>query len=473
MLKSLRILSALLAVMLSLGCAGPEIAREPSNILPSDVSSAPAVPIINAWWENFDDVTLNKLTEQALADNFSLKSVKTRVERSAMLALQDKLGLPAQKGNDGTTLWAYEGSGLLPLSASIAMSYQLDLWEKLPSMPLAASSEHFANLIKLSTAAINLSANVANTYFSLSKSRAELNLLERQAATSREILELVESARAEGLAAPDEVLRQRLWVASAESRRIEAEAQQQRHTHQLAVLVGKPVSQFELPATASRLHPLPSLSEDELPSQWLQSRPDIQAAFLGIRSTDPGTVGTIGSGMPAINLYSILAKAAFAPTELVQGLLVDLVSQLSAPALDKFDDYLEVNLGETEQAQAHFRQEVLTAFQEVENALTTERHNQALLSSQSDRLYMTRRVFHHLRQRYAEGDVGFFEVFTALQDVQSLEHQHLSTRLALMLNQVTVAQALAGGWTHPHKDLQKLLRSASLFHQANAKADST
>lgn len=468
-----RILLSFFAVILLAGCAGPELVREHVSILPSEISLATANPVTNVWWEHFDDETLNTLVEQALADNFSLQSVKAKVERSAMLALQDKLGLPSQMSGGGITLRSYEGSGVLPVSASIVTSYKLELWEKLPPTLIANNSPLFDDLIELSSSAISLSANVATTYFSLSKGRAELGLLERQAATSRELLELVETAREEGRATTDEFLRQRLWVASAESRRIEAQAVQQRHSHQLAVLVGQPVSQFELPAMASTLQPLPSLLEDELPSQWLHSRPDIQSAFQRTRSTDTGTAGVIASGIAPINLYSVLTKAAFSPTELVQDVLAEVVSQLSAPLFDKFDSYLEINLGETEQAHADFRQMVLKAFQEVEDALATERHNQALLSSQSGRLYTTRRVFHHLRQRYAEGDVGFFEVFTALQDVQTLEQEHLSTRLALMLDRVTVARSIAGGWTHPSKDLQKLLRIASLFNQELAEDGNT
>ncbi|WP_166259200.1 TolC family protein [Marinobacter salicampi] len=468
-----RILLPFFAVILSAGCAGPGIVREQTSILPSEISLATANPVANVWWEHFDDKTLNALVERALTDNFSLQSVKVKVERSAMLALQDKLGLPPQVGRGGITLRTYEGNGVLPVSARIVTSYKFDLWEKLPPTLIASNSPLFDDLIELSSSAITLSANVANTYFSLSKGRAELGLLERQAATSRELLGLVESAREEGRATTDEVLRQRLWVASAESRRIEAQAVQQRHTHQLAVLVGQPVSQFELPATASTLQPLPSLLEDELPSQWLHSRPDIQSAFLRTRSTDTDTAGLIASGVPPINLYSMLTKAAFSPTELVQDVLAELVSQLSAPLFDKFDSYLDINLGETEQAQADFRQMVLTAFQEVEDALAAERHNQALLSSQSGRLYTTRRVFHHLRQRYAGGDVDFFEVFTALQDVQTLEQEHLSTRLALMLDRVTVARSVAGGWTHPNNELQKLLRIASLFNQEHTEDGNT
>ncbi len=465
MLKPIRIPGALFALIQLLGCAGPELVRDSGNLMPNEVSQATAVPVPNTWWRHFEDETLNTLVEQALADNFSLQSVKARVERSAALALRDKLGLPAQQGNDGTTLWAEESSGLLP-AASVAMSYELDLWERLPSMPPPANSAAFTDLIELNASAITLSANVANSYFALSKGRAELDLLERQVATSRQMLELVESARAEGRATPDEVLRQRLWVDSAESRRIQAQAREQRHTHQLAVLVGKPVSQFELPASASTLQPLPSLPADDLPAEWLQRRPDIQASFLRIRSTDTGTAEAIASGLPPMNLYSILTRAAVSPNELVQSLLVGVASRLSAPILDRFDGYLDVNLHEnadqSEQARADFRQNVLTAVQEVEDALVTERHDRELLNSLSGRLYTTRRVFHHLRQRYAEGEVGFFEVFTALRDVQALEQQHLSTRLELMLGRVSLARALAGGWSQPQNDLQKLLRSASL-----------
>lgn len=459
MFNPLRFLATALMAVLLAGCAGTsQLPLVRDALAAADVSQA---PMTDAWWRSFNDENLDELMTRALTENFSLRSSKARVERirattgrpggGALVAALAEAGVLKDRYQASAGFWRYR--------ATVAMSYKLDLWETLSPAMLPADIQAHASRADLSASAITLSASVAQTYFALIKNRAELKLLQRQSTANHEVLELLTSNRF-GTAESDEVLRQRQLIAEADTQRIEAEAQQQILTHQLAVLVGAPVSEFELPSALPPLTQLPPLSYEGIPAEWLMRRPDLQAAFLRIQVADPDIASIVASFFPRVNLSTIVS-----PAHLLEEWLLGIASRLSLPLLDRLNIKLDVDLAEVEQAEAlaDYRQKVLTALREVEDALVAEQRDRALFSSLAHRLALARDTFVQLKYRYANGVVDYFEVFTALRDLQALEREHLVAKLALPLNRITLAHALAGSWTRPLPGRQQTLQSASLF----------
>ena len=455
------ILFVILTAIFLAGCVGPAPApRINKNIVTTNFGASQA-PVTDAWWQSFDDEVLNALVSRALTENFSLRSARARVERvSATVRQQPEGGLIEALHEVGILKDRYQAkAGFWGYSASVAMSYELNLWETISPELLPAEIQVWASRADLSAAAINLSANVAKSYFALIKSRAELQLLQRQTRINNEILQLLGTNR-HGTPQPDETMRQQQLIAATDTQRIEAEARHQLLTHQLAVLVGAPVSEFELPPTLPQLKKLPPLPYSGIPAEWLMRRPDLQAAFLRIQVVDPTVARIVASYFPKINLSTLVS-----PVHMLEDWLMAVASKISLPLLERVNINVDFDLTEKRQAEAlaEYRQKVLTAVREVEDVLVAEKRDRELFKSLTERVKLARDAFTHLKYRYANGVVDYFEVYTALRDLQNLEQKHLMAKLALPLNRVAVAHALAGSWNQPQPIRQPTLQSASLF----------
>lgn len=467
MFKRKLVCFTLLLSTVLMGCASSgNIARLSQKAVEPAPASASLVgaqqiqlPMTDAWWTPFEDDVLDRLISQALTGNFSLHSAQARVERASAMAGQPGGGLLPAMSNIGLLGDRFEASAeLWGYSSRIAMSYEVDLWDKFLPGTLPKNLQVSASKAELSASVITLSANVANTYFALVKSQEELRLLEHQSAINKEVLALV-TENAHGTLQPDELLRQRQLVAESETQRIRVEAGQRLLTHQLAALVGASASEFTLPEDLPSLTMLPALPYTGVPAEWLLRRPDLQASFLRIRSLDPDIAQMVASFFPRVNLSSLVS-----PAHLLEDWLLGLASKLSLPLLDRANVAFEVDLAEAKQAEAlaDYRHKVMTAVQEVEDAMVAEERDRSLARSLGQRLALAQGAFGHLKHRYAEGEVEYFEVFTTLRDMQLLERERLAAKLALSLDRVAIARALAGSWNQPQNNVIEMLRSAAL-----------
>lgn len=463
--KSFLLLISVSMVWVLSGCAGSGPAQVSAYALPDHGALMPtatpalAAPAGDGWWRDFGDETLNGLVEQALSNNFSLHSVRARVERAQAMANRSGDGLVPELQQLGVMERRYQlEAGLWRYSADLALSHEsIEAWKELAARVVPADFQLQASRANLSALAIGLSASVARTYFAVVKNHAELRLLQHQLARNQEVLELMHEP-SYSTPQPDELFRQRQLVAETEARSIAAEARQQTLTHQLAVLVGAPVADFRLPHRLPDLKALPPLPYRGVPAEWLMRRPDLQAAFFSIQRVSPDLAELVTAHLPSFKLTALVA-----PTRLLEDWVLGLVSKASGALLGRMNISLETALARTEEAEAlaNYRHEVLSAAREVEDALVAEHRDRLLLGSIGRRLTLAEDAVVHLRYRYANGVVGYFELYTALRDLQALERERLSMELALSLNRISVAHALAGSWERSGPIIPQMLQSAS------------
>jgi outer membrane protein TolC len=180
-----------LALMCGCSMAKPEV-KAPLSV-PARFSESGHSRLPDQWWTSFEDPVLNDLIDQALANNFSLKTAWDRLSQANALEIcagadffptldaevessQNKLFVSGQT-TDGHSY-----------SLGLAVSYELDLWGRIQSSRDAAEFEARASEQDLLATALTLSGQVASTWYKLVEQYGQLDILDRQIVNNRKAL---------------------------------------------------------------------------------------------------------------------------------------------------------------------------------------------------------------------------------------------------------------------------------------------
>ncbi len=412
-------------------------------------ADGPMAPTLR-WWQDFHDPQLNTLIERALVDNVSLAMAWSRLRAARAVAKQNHAArwpsIDAQADSlrqiDSTT------DSTDRYTLGWVANYELDLWGRLQTLAQAARFDALASEQALPTAAIALSAEVASTWYALVEARGQRELLVRQSALNEQVLELVVLRFRVGKIAAADVLRQRQLVEQLRGEQLATQARIGELEHALAVLLGQIPRGIELPQIAE-LIALPALPSTGIPAVVLQRRPDVRQARLAIHAANARVGAALAERFPRIDLTVRMTTNAISPAGLFDQWLTQLTTGLLLPvfAAGRRGAAVEQRRAELQENLDRYREVVLTAIKEVEDALVNERMQRQRLASLQRQLALANEVVVRLRQRYVDGSTAYLDVLDALLNQQQLERQVLTQQRELLTNRIALARALAGGWT--------------------------
>jgi multidrug efflux system outer membrane protein len=408
------------------------------------------------WWESVGSIELNRLISEALAESFTLKEAWARLQQSRALAVQAgadryphlegfasadlstqrhaKLASGGSDGDDTYTL------GLLS-------SYELDLWGRIRSQREAALTTVAATHGDLQTAGITIAAEVAKRWTQILSQRLQKQLLERQLENSLIFLDLIELRFRKAMVSALDVYQQKQVVENIRARIPLVEAQTQLLSHELAVLLGRPpradlgLSQTELP----EIDRLPAVG---LPADLLANRPDVRAAGMRLKVAQWQVAAARANRLPALQLTAGAQYGASHLDLLFDTWLLRLAADLTAPLLDGGRRAAEVDRtqAQVDENLWHYRQTVLTAIKEVEDALESETRQREHINGLESVMAAARRGLEEAIQRYRRGLSDYLPVLTQLIAVQDLERDLIVQQEALIRYRIALHRSLGGGW---------------------------
>jgi len=440
--------TALLAASLTIGvvlagCASKPPAPERSEAeLPDRFSSGGEGKRPERWWRHFDDTALDRIVAEVLEQNLSLAAARERLRRARAEARRVAGGeLPSLDANA-------EASSETDYSSGAMAAYELDLWGRLEAATEAAEFEAEATRRDLQAARISLTAEAATAYYRIRRNQALAELLREQRRTNQQILDLVTMRFQNGQAASDEVLRQRQLIEETDTELASVEGRIERGRAELAALMGLPGPKaLDLPE-ANGLPELPPQPATGLPAQWLQRRPDLEAAFLRVRAADAGLAAAIAERYPRIDLTASLTSAASSPGALFEDWITEIAASLSVPLFR--GGSIEAEIDRTEAARAaafnDYAQTVLDAVAAVETELADQRTQRRRLASLERRVEQGKQIQKRLRYRYRHGDADFLDVLEAQDQLQGDQRQRLEARWARVTERIALLRELAGAW---------------------------
>lgn len=456
-----------IAFLLLVGLTGCSMApdyRPPATPVPRDFKElegwTAATPMDQAprgqWWEAFGDPVLNDLEARAEQASPTLAAALARYDQAKAAAGIERADLFPQvkAGGDASRQRLsgnrFGGNGVAPVyddfSVGATLDYELDLWGRIRNSVKAARADAQASEADLASARLSLQAAVADAYARLRGLDAEAELLRQTVDAFGKAYRLTTTRHDGGIASGIDVNRAKTVLDNAQAQ-ISAVANERAATeHEIAALVGAIASDFSIPV---RVQPLraPELPVGA-PSQLLQRRPDIAAAERRIF---------------AANARIGVARAAFFPT-LTLGLSGgyqashgELFSKPSSfwglgPAsavLALFDGGrrragVRMSRAEYEEMTAGYRETVLGAFRQVEDALAANRHLADQAVSQRGAATAAGRTSELALTRYRDGASDYLEVVTAQTDALEAQRALLAVQTQRMRASVALVKALGG-----------------------------
>lgn len=455
------------AALLLAGLAGCSMApayQPPATAVPQNFKEVEgwttATPMDAAsrgkWWEAFNDPVLNDLEARAEQASPTLAAALARYDQARAVARIESADLLPQvsAGGDASRQRLsgnrFGGNGVAPIyndfSIGATLDYELDLWGRIRNGVKAARADAQASEADLASARLSLQAAVADAYARLRGLDAEAELLRQTVDAFGKAYQLTVTRHDGGISSGIDVNRAKTVLDNARAQ-ISAVANERAATeHEIAALVGAVASDFSLPV---RVQPLvaPEMPAGA-PSELLQRRPDIAAAERR---------------MFAANARIGVAKAAFFPT-LTLGLSGgyqtthgDLLSKASsfwglgpaAAVLSLFDGgrrkaEVKMSRAEYEEYSAGYRETVLSAFRQVEDAIAANRHLADQAVSQRGAATAAGRTSELALTRYRDGASDYLEVVTAQTDALEAQRALLAVETQRMRASVALVKALGG-----------------------------
>ncbi len=445
------LLLAILATLLS-GCSIAIHDLKPPLVIPAQFSESGNSSLSDKWWESFEDSVLNGLIDQALANNFDLKIAWDRLSQAEAEARSAGADFfPTLDAGADTSKNRFRESGQTGDSSSYTLGltagYELDLWGRIQSGRDAAALNAEASKEDLQTAALTLSAEVADTWYQLVEQYGQLDILNEQVNTNNQVLELVTLQFRTGQVGIADMLQQRQLVESNQGEKTKVLAQIKVFEHQLAILLGY----FPLQSVAPRVSELvnlPLMPETGLPAELIQRRPDIRSAYYTVLAADSDLAAAIADRFPRLSLTAGVDTSGVHTRDLFDNWLATLAANLATPIIDGGLRKAEVDRTRAVASEAlhTYGQTILDALGEVEDALAQEQHQRDFIASLDKQLELAGQVVERVRDRYLQGTIDYQRVLDALLSQQELQCSILTAKSDLVQDRIELCLALGTGW---------------------------
>ena len=457
------IASATVAVAMLSGCVDVSMSAykrpetpEKTNWTPSPAITVSAADTISPqWWTAFGDPTLNGLIQKAIAGNFDIKSLAARIRvANAQIAEAHAGELPTADLGAGVNYQKITGQTFTKqYNAAAQVNWDIDIWGAVQKGVEAQQAEFHATEADWRAGYLLLVSNVSTTYFQVLQFDDQIAQQQITLDKNRKIASILDGMNQTGLVAKTQVLQQRAEVNRLTTNLLELQRSRDLANNALSTLVGEPAGNYQLPAghLQQRVQ-LPGVPAG-LPSQMLARRPDIVAAEYRVLESYKLTHSAKLAQLPTISLTGHGGTSSFALTDLLKSFTYGFMPSINIPLLDPgVRAHVKTTEAQTEVAEHDYQRTVMTAFQDVENALVNidaDRKQRVEIQQQVDQL---RVVTDQVEAQLKEGVVSQLEVFEAERSLLSAQQQLLSNHAQSLSDTVLLYQALGGGW--PSIDVQ-------------------
>lgn len=405
------------------------------------------------WWETVGDEELNSFVDEALTDNQTLLSYWARLEKAQAQARKEGADLkPSLAGAAGASYTRIEtdNSSVENENYSIGLvaGYEVDLWGRIRATNESALLSAEASREDLNTVAMTVAAEVTERWVAILSQRLQRQLLGQQLSNNETYLELVELRFRKSLASALDVFQQRQLVERNKAQLPLIEMQKRMLENQLAVLLGRMPNQSPV-ITRQELPVLDAVPDAGIPVELLQNRPDIVAAFKRLEAVDQDLAAARADRLPALRLTGSVAYDSDKLEKVFDNWIANLGASLTAPIFDGGRRKAEVDINEAavQQQLAEYRQLVLSAVREVEDALISETKIREHVVATENQLQAGKNALKEAGSRYLKGLNDYLPVLTQLLSVQSLENDLIRRHEDLLVARISLYRAIGGSWT--------------------------
>lgn len=416
---------------------------------------------LETWWKKFKDPILSNLVAESLKANPSLataraKLAEVRARRNLSMAQFD----PSVNGSGSFSRnksSKQTSAGLTNnlYSTNFDISWETDIFGSLHYKAKAAELDFYTNVENLRDTQVSLVAEVVSTYIDLRTTEHRLSIAQKNVFSLQEINEMVFWRYQAGLVSDLDVAQSETQIESARAELPPLLTEESNDCNRLAVLLGRAPEDVRTQISSTGIIPVgPEEIAVDIPADTLRQRPDVRAAEYKLKAEEERLTAAKAERYPSLNLSGDIGLEAFSLSGLgSESGLYSLMSSITAPIFDseRIANNIKIQDAVLDQARISYRSSILTALEDVEDALTNIKN----LSEQREKLkYSTqsaRKAVHLSEQRYSSGLIDFEEVLDALRTQYDLENRLAVSMGNLAIAQVHLYKALGGGWSTTKK----------------------
>ncbi len=463
------ICSSVLCVALVCACkVGPDY-HPPALDVPKNWSEALAggatngVAQVEAWWKGFADPELDSLIARAVQANLQVRIAEARVREARAQRVSTAAGRwPVLDATGSYSRNRLTENFFLPLppntpldynwyQAGFDASWELDLFGGTRRAVEAATADVSAAQFNRRDVMVSLLAEVARDYFEARGAQQQLAIARRNIYAQQTSLDLTRDRYRAGVSSELDVHQAVALLANTEAQLPTLETAFKAAVHRLGVLLAR--SPGALTEEFSRTIPLPRPPPRVpvgLPSDLLLRRPDIQRAERGLAGAT-ARIGVAKSDLfpkfsltGNVGLQSVSASEWFAPSSRAWSFGPTLIWRVFDAGRIRAN--IRVQNARQEQALASYEQTVLSAFEDVENALVAYANEQVRARSLEESVEAQRAALTLSQDLYRNGLADFLRVLDTQRSLYLAEDALLQSQKAVSENLIALYKALGGGW---------------------------
>lgn len=403
-----------------------------------------------AWWLIYKDPILDDLERQVEVSNQTLKAAEAAYREADAAADETRATLFPTLTFDGTT---GQQVGTMPTSTLTdslygTASWTPDVWGRIGRKVQSDEVKTQASAADLASVRLSMQVTLATNYFYLRAQDELKRLLEQQVRVALKAAEITQGQYDRGIGNVGDIHAVQMQLENARGQAVSANIRRSQLEHAIAVLVGKPPSEFSLEPKifGDKFPAIPA----GLPSALLERRPDIASSERVVMAANAQIGLAEVAWFPDLTLSASTGYASMSLGKLLQAsnsfwavgpsIAATLFDAGGRKAREK------QSIAAYDQSVANYRQTVLSAFQQVEDSLSTLRN----LSEQKKKLEISLSHARELEQlavsQYEKGIGSYDDVLVAQNNRLVSEQNLLMVRASRLDASVAFIEAIGGGW---------------------------
>ncbi|NJC88163.1 MAG: efflux transporter outer membrane subunit [Desulfuromonas sp.] len=454
-----RLLIVCISLLLAACSIGPDYVRPTIATQPNwRITYETAAGLADTtWWERFEDPVLNDLIHAALKENLDLMAAAARVDQYLGQLQTTRAEFFPQIGASGFAARQDETeTGLIPgdntpynyYEGTVNATWEIDIWGRIRRASEAARAEMLASEEARRAVLLTLTANTAGSYIALRGLDRQLEIARDTEKVYAESLRIFNLRHQYGTVSQLEVSQVESQYEVARQAVPKLEAQVARQEHLLCVLLGRNPGLIPRGKTIDELA-IPGIPAG-LPSELLERRPDILQAEQQLIAANARIGVARALYFPRVSLTGAFGTASIHSDQLFEG--PSEVWQLTGNALMPIFTFGaiegQVQAAEARQRQAlfNYRQAILNAFRDVEDALVSTTKGREQLGSQLRQVKALGTYAYLAKLQYEAGKTSYLQVLDADRALFDGQLSQVRTQASALAALVDVYRAMGGGW---------------------------
>ncbi len=408
-----------------------------------------------AWWELFQDSSLQHLIQKAVNNNQDYLIAISRLDEAranlgyVKADLYPKVDISAEAKRSKMNLLGTTDEALNRFSIAPIISWEIDFWGKVRRATESAKASLLATEYSKQKIMISLISDVISNYFLLLDYKARYDISKKTYKSRKEYLGIITARFEKGIVPEIDLNQAQIQEAQAEAAVYLYQRLIKKTEYILHILIGENPGKIDTDKKLTEQIVPPEIPPG-LPSQLLERRPDIREAeqVLAAQNAQIGVAQAMR--FPSFSLTALfgLGSNELSTLSSADGLIWSVGGQMLGPLFNfnKNKRRVDVERERTKQMLLSYEKTVLTAFSEVEDALVEINTYKNELAARKRQVKAAENALRLSRARYDRGVSSYLEVLESNRQLFDAELIAIQTFDEYLRAYLKLYKALGGGW---------------------------